>query len=128
MGGLQVHLAGEVLHVVVGLGHGGRAKGVGLDQVGPGGKIAFVDVADHIGAGQAQQLVVALDVFGEVLETLAPVVGLRQFEALDHGAHGPVQDGDAVFEDVGQRLSAGVNQGFHASIVKTSERPPFSDW
>ena len=122
---LQVHLAGQVLHVVVGLGHGGRAEGVGLDQVGPGGQIAFVDVTDHIGAGQAQQLVVALDVFGEILEPITPVVGLGQFEALDHGAHGTVKDGDAVLEDLGQRLGAGVSGGLHGLYCKSLGFSPF---
>jgi hypothetical protein len=45
----QVHLARQVGHVVVGLGHGGGAKGVGLDQVGTGGQVGLVDIADHIG-------------------------------------------------------------------------------
>ena len=54
---------------------------------------------------QAQQLVVALHIAGKVLEpitctvwpgvALAPVLRLAQLEALDHGAHGTVDDKDA---------------------------------
>jgi hypothetical protein len=97
----------------------------------PGGQVALVDVADDVGPGQAQQLVVALDVFGKVLEalasaigagSLAPVLRLGQLEALDHGAHGAVEDDDAVLQDVGQRLGAGVVTGFMGLIESRSER------
>jgi hypothetical protein len=74
----------------------------------PGGQVARVDVADHVRARQAQQLVVALHVLVKVFEALAPVLRLAELEALDHGAHGAVQDGDALREDGGQRLGAGV--------------------
>jgi hypothetical protein len=73
----QVHLARQVLHAVIGLGDGGGAEGVGFDDVGAGGEVTLVDVGDHVGAGQAQQLVVALDVVGKVLEPLATVLLLR---------------------------------------------------
>src|SRR6218665_372005 len=48
------------------LRHAGGAEGVGLDQVGACGQIAFVDVADQVGAGDAQQFVVALEVARKV--------------------------------------------------------------
>jgi hypothetical protein len=37
-GGLVVHLNGQVGHVIVGLRHGGRTKGVGFNQVGTSGR------------------------------------------------------------------------------------------
>jgi hypothetical protein len=59
-----------------------------------------MDVADHVRAGQAEQLVVAFDVLGNVGKplahaarsavALAPVLSFAQFEALDHRAHGAV--------------------------------------
>ena len=100
-------------HVVVVLGDAGSAKGVGLDQVGPGGQVAFVDVADHIRARQAEQLVVALHIVGKVGKALAPVLGLGELEALDHGAHGPIQDGNTLFQDGRQLLGAGVGGQSH---------------
>ena len=76
--------------------HGGRAEGVGLNQVCASGQIALVDVADHIRPGETEQLVIALDVACKVLKALArcaraavalaPVLGFPQLEALDHGA------------------------------------------
>jgi hypothetical protein len=121
----QVHLARQEAHLVVVLRDRGGAEGVGLDQVGARGQVALVDVADHVGPREAEQLVVALHVLVEVLEALTPVLGLAQLEALDHGAHGAIEDGDAVLQDVGQRLGAGVGGRFHAPIVGRHQRPWF---
>ena len=121
---LQVHLGGQMGHVVVGLGHRGGAKGVGLDQVGATGQIAFVDVGNQIGPGQAEQLVVAFDVLVEVLEALAPVLRLAELEALDHGAHGAVKNGNALAQKAGQGLGAGVGESSHGAIVGSRCAPP----
>ncbi len=117
-GALEIHLARQIGHVVVVLRNRGRAEGVGLDQVGAGGQVLLMDVADHVGAGERQQLVVALDVMREVLEAvahaararvaLAPVLGLPQLEALDHGAHGAVKNDEALGKDGGKLFGAGV--------------------
>ncbi len=45
-----------------------------------------------------QQVVVALQVTRPVAETLAAVVRFAQLVALDHGAHGTVQEQDALLE------------------------------
>ncbi len=37
-----------------------------------------------------------------ILEALAAVIGLAQLVALDHGAHGAVQDQDALFQEIGE--------------------------
>ena len=105
-------------HVVVLLRDGDGTKGVGLDQVGTGGQVAFVDVADDVRTGERQQLVVALHVARKVLEPLAAVLRFGQLEALDHGAHGPVQDGDTLGQDGRQLLGAGVGGGLHGGIVE----------
>ena len=101
-----VHLHGQIGHVVIALCDGGRAKGVGLNQVGTGSQIALVNVADDVRAGKAEQLVIAFDVAVKVGETLslaaraaearAAVLGLGELKALDHGAHGAVHDEDAL--------------------------------
>jgi hypothetical protein len=113
-GGFEVHLARQVGHLVVLLRDGGGAEGVGLDQVGTGREVALVDVADHVGAREREQFVVALHVALEVLEALAAVLLLGELEALDHRAHGPVEDGDALCKDAGQGLAAGVDDGLHS--------------
>ena len=76
-----------------------------------------MNVLDHLRLRQAQQFVVALHILMKVLEALAPVLCLAQLEALDHGAHGAIEDGDAFREDGGQRLGAGVGRGVHGGIV-----------
>ena len=48
------------------------------------------------GLRQHEQVVVALDELGVVGKALATIVGLLQLEALDHGAHGAVDDEDAL--------------------------------
>ena len=68
-----------------------------------------MNVLNHIGPREAEQLVVALDVFVKVLETLTAVLRFIEFEALDHGAHGAVEDGDALLQQGGQGLGPGVD-------------------
>ncbi|MPM08575.1 hypothetical protein SDC9_54888 [bioreactor metagenome] len=119
----QVHLARQIGHAVVFLRNGGGAEGVGLDQVGACGQVFFVDVADHVGAGEREQLVVALHVARKVLEPVARTIGpavaltailrLAQLEALNHRAHGTVEDGNALSQDLGQLLGAGVVRQSH---------------
>ena len=113
----DVHLAGEGAEVVVGLGHRGRAEGVGLDDVGAGGEVLLVDRGDHVGPGHLQQVVVALQALRMVLEALAAVVGLGQAMALDHRAHRAVEDDDPLLQDLRQGRGAGVGRGVHRPIV-----------
>src|SRR5262249_45227217 len=65
------------------------AEGVGRDQVGARLVVGGVDRADHSGAGEVQVLVAPF-VLG------APEIGGHEAGALDHGAHGPVQNEDAL--------------------------------
>ncbi len=80
-GGREVHLVGEVLHAVVGLGDQLGAEGVGLDEVGAGLEVLGVDRADHVGLGQAQQVGVAAHVLAPVGEALAAEVVLARGRA-----------------------------------------------
>ena len=107
--GSAVHLDRQISHVVIGLRDGGGAKGVGFYQVSASGQIAFVDIANHVRPSQAQQLVVAFDVFVEIFEPLAAVLGFAQFIALDHGAHSAVKHCDALGQNGGQLLRARVS-------------------
>ena len=57
-----------------------------------------MDLADHVGARQDQQVVVALEILRVVLEPLAAEVRFRQLVALDHRPHRAVEDEDALRE------------------------------
>src|SRR3546814_19640229 len=57
-----------------------------------------------------QQFVVALQVFAVVGEALAAEIGLAQLVALDHGAHGAIQDQDALAKQAGEVAAAGIGR------------------
>ncbi len=103
----DVQLVGEVGQVVVGLRDGGRGEGVGLDDVRAGQKVLPVDLLDDVGAGQREQVAVALDVQRVGRETLAAEVLLAQLLELEHRAHGPVDDDDPLRQERAQGLFGG---------------------
>ena len=82
--------------------------------------------------------VVAQEGAGVGREVVAPEVGLPQPVALDHGAHGAVQDEDALVQEAGQlvaravfghalRPPGGVNYGAHqSSLIHSGGAPPSS--
>ncbi|MNK92639.1 hypothetical protein D3C87_1127690 [compost metagenome] len=111
LGRLQVQFVGQFRQVVVALRDGGGAEGVGLDDVGASFQVLAVDLGDHIGPHQGQQLVVALHVLAVAGEALAAEVRLAQLVALDHGAHGAVQDQDALAQQAGEFAALGIGFG-----------------
>ena len=100
--------------------HGGGTEGVGFQDVGAGFKILLVNLADHVGPGELQQLVVAFQGFRVVAETLAAIVVLAEPVALDHRAHRAVEDDDALAQDLGQPRAARVGGRVHWPIEKSS--------
>ena len=58
-----------------------------------------MDLADHVGPREHEELVVALQVARVVAEALAAEVGLAELARLDHRAHRAVEDEDALGED-----------------------------
>jgi hypothetical protein len=86
-------------HAVVGLGDPRGAERVGLDQVGARGEIRVVDLADHVGAREHEDLVVAAQVARVVAEALAAEVGLAELARLDHRAHRAIDHEDPLGED-----------------------------
>ena len=100
--GGDVQLVGEVLQAVVGERDALRVEGVGLEEVGARLEVGAVHPADDLRLGDRQQVVVALLVVGVVGEPLPAVVGLGQAVPLDHRAHRPVEDEDALAQGGGQ--------------------------
>ena len=104
-GGSDIQLMCDGFKPIIGLGDGLRVEGVGLDDVGAGLQIGVVDLADDVRLGQHKQIVVALQIVAMVLEARAPIARLVQLIALDHGAHGAVEDQDAL---LASRFSAAM--------------------
>src|SRR5690606_15337150 len=75
-GTLVVQFTSQCLQLVVCLGDRCRVEGVGLDDIRPGLQIGPVNVTDNTRLGQGQQVVVAPQVLGAVLEALAPEIRL----------------------------------------------------
>ncbi len=78
-----------------------------------------MDLSDHVRTGQAEQLVVALDFIGqgrearahfgrELWPTVAAILRFVQAKALNHGAHGTVEDQDPLTQQIGQLGGTGV--------------------
>ena len=79
----------------------------------PGLGEAVDDLLDQLGPGQAQKVVVALLVLGEV--ELAAIIGLGQPRALDQRPERAVLDQDAL-----RRRRAKVGRGAHAVALTPS--------
>ena len=76
---------------VVLLRHPVRVESVGGDDVGAGFEEARMDVADDLRPGEGEQVVVTGQLAVVIGIERAAKVRLAQLVALDHGAHGPVQ-------------------------------------
>jgi hypothetical protein len=64
-----------------------------------------VNLFDLCRACQLKKLEAPLEVISfPVTEPLASIIGLRQFQALDHGAHGAVEEDDAFLEEAFERM------------------------
>jgi hypothetical protein len=103
----DVELVGQLGQAVFALRDARAVEAVGLEDVGAGLEVGLVDAADHVGPRDAEQVVVALEVLGVAGEALAAIVGFDQLAALDHGAHGAVEDQDALREK-GAQLGAAI--------------------
>jgi hypothetical protein len=101
---LDIELASNALHAVIGLGNARRGEGVGRDDVGAGAEIREMDVADRVGLAKDEQIIVAADFAVPGVETGAAIALLVELEPLDHGAHGAVEHEDALGGEAAQRL------------------------
>ena len=107
---LGVQLADEVRHRVVFHRDGRAVEGVGLEDVGAGVEVGAVDVADDGRLRDDEQVVIALQLAGVVLEAVAAVVLLLQLQLLDHGAHRAVEVDDALAQEGLKALAGRVQR------------------
>jgi hypothetical protein len=94
--GRGVQFGDQRLHAVVRHRRRVRVERIRLDDIGTGTKKRIVDIADHFGARDGQEIIVALDVTLPVREALAAIFVFTQPEALDHRTHRAVQQQDTL--------------------------------
>ena len=84
--------------LVVLLGNGSAAKGVGLDHVRAGFEILLVNRRNDVGASEDENVIVAFEILFVIGELGAAKVGLAEAVALDHRAHRAIEVHDALGE------------------------------
>jgi hypothetical protein len=99
-----VELVDDRLEPVIGLRDRGARKGVGLDDIGAGLKVAQVDVADGVGLREDEKVVVAAQIVAVIAEALAAKILFGQLQRLDLGSHGAVEHENAF----GRRFAQGA--------------------
>jgi hypothetical protein len=116
-----------VLQVVIGLADPGSVEGIGFHQVRAGFQVGIVYLADDLGPGQRQQVVVALEIAAArmvvgmgvvcvavmtMFEARASEPALVQIVPLQHGAHAAIEDQNASLQRLFQQSNAfGVKPG-----------------
>ena len=95
-----VQVMDVVLQFVIGHGDGRGIEGIGADDVRAGVEKRAVYGPDDSGLRERQQVVVALQLTAVPGKAFAAKISLLQAVGLDHGAHGPVQQQDALFQQV----------------------------
>ena len=81
-----------------------------------------MDATDDAGLCQGEQVVVAGLLMAEIGEARAVIVGPRELVPLDHGAHGTVEDENALGEQFAKQESAIWLQGIWSLKMKNPER------
>ena len=111
LGGGDVDFLHLVLKAVILQRDRGCVEGVGLDQIGTGFQVVAMDFFDDLGAGEAEEIVASFERERMVPEQAAPIVRFIQAVALDHGAHGAVEDQDSILEDPVKFFLGGCHMG-----------------
>jgi hypothetical protein len=100
----------RILDKKLALRNAGGPKRIRLDDVGPGFKKSSMDIADHLWLGQHKKIAVVQQPLGRVFKSLAAYIRLRHAVGADGRAHRAVDDGNAVFENLLQRMILKVRQ------------------
>ena len=87
-----VDLVAQGFHAIIRLRNGGSVEGVGLDDVRARFQIGAVNGVDNVRLCENEQVVVAFHVAVVIGEARPTIAGLVQLVALDHCAHGPIQN------------------------------------
>ena len=78
---------------------GGGAESIGLDHIGAGAEIFFVDVLDRLRFRQQQKLDRTFEILAfPIAKAFAAIIRFAQAEALQSGAHRAVEHDDALLQ------------------------------
>ena len=94
----EAHLGRGVAQVVVALSDTRRREGVRRRDVGAGGEVRVVDLADDLRVREVQEIGVALDVLVMPAEALASILALGEPAPVDEHAPRAVEHQDALRE------------------------------
>ena len=106
--GLKVEFIREFGQIVIALRNRRRTKRIGFDDICASSQIALMHFADHVWAGERQELVVAFYVFAMLSKSWATKICLRQFVALNHRAHRAVQNHHALAQEPSKVGTTGI--------------------
>ena len=117
---------------VVSLRDAGGGKGVSLHHISARQKIGEMNVADGVGLGEIEKIVIAPQVALGVLETHAAKARFIQPQVLNHRAHGAVEYENALARGLRQRRAHRLAVGHfevrhHAALMVSCGRNP-SKW
>src|SRR4029077_14180747 len=83
----------------------GGAEGIGLNHIGAGAKIFFVNALDRLRFRQEQKLDRTFEIFAfPIAKALASIIRFGQAEAMQSRTHRAVEDDDALLQKRGKRM------------------------
>src|SRR5690349_12295569 len=97
-----------IAHEEFALCNASGAEGVGLDDIRACLQEPAMDVSNHPWLGQREKIAVVKKAFLCVLESFAADVALFHPIGADRRPHRPVNDGDAMFEDLFQGMNSAL--------------------
>ena len=77
-----------------------------------------MNLANHIGAREREQFVIALDIAAVRGKARAAIVRLSEFVLLNHRAHRAIKYDNALGENLGQVLCAGIGARCECGVHK----------
>ena len=84
---------------------GGGAEGIGLDDIGAGLEILAVNFLYDVGLSQLKQFEATFEILAfPIVEAFPAILLFGQLVTLNHGAHGAIEDDDALAEQAFDRV------------------------
>ena len=107
----EVHFAGAVGQAEVGKGQARGPEGVGLDDVGAGLEVGRMDAPNRVPLRKHEHVDAVLQILGVITERGAAKSLFVEPQGMHHGAHRPVENGDAAGEESVERIGTGGRIG-----------------